>query len=495
MRPESSVRNLSRLAVLLFVFAIALTPLVVMGEGAATRSAPSDPFGVFLWPSGDKLVGASEVAAAGPRWANIHLNWSDVESSPGQYRWDKWDAILRDATVQGYEVLLTVTGNPAWAAETTCGPIRSQYLPAFSDFLTAAAQRYRSFPYKVSYWALYNEPDNGDPISFEWLGGCWGASHPNHAGGAGGAAYATMLSHAYPAIKAGNPDAKVLMGGLAYDNWWHFPSNEDRGPFDAEFLDDLLAAGGANYFDFINFHYYPAWANVWTDPSDRYNSNIISKARYLQDEVLRVTGQKKPVVCSEVGRPTDGPEDDALEYSDELTADYVLQVYARAMYAGIHPLIWLQGVDEGWQERKYGLLRGDLSPKMAFSAYRTLTEEFSGTRHVSARLDFSTNIEGYDLDVAGRTKTILWTVDASSGTQSFATLVGAKLRVVDRLGDERLVEDGGSGDLDGARNGRVVLAIDGSPRIVEDLGLAGVTPTPTATPTPASVMYMPTIRR
>ena len=40
-----------------------------------------------------------------------------------------------------------------------------------------------------------------------------------------------------------------------------------------------------------------------------------------------------------------------------------------------------------------------------------------------------------------------------------------------------------------------LLSLRLHPRIVEDLGLAGVTPTPTATATPVAVQYMPTIMR
>ena len=329
------------------------------------------------------------------------------------------------------------------------------------------------------YWALYNEPDNADPVGYNWLGGCWGRSHPNSLPGAGGAAYANMLKVAYPAIKAGNPNAKVVLGGLAYENWWQ-PETGGNGPFDLYFLDDLLTAGGRDYFDIINFHYYPPWAWIWNDPNDRYASDIIGKALYIRNQI-----GNKPILCSEVGLPTSGPASDTEPYSDERTARYVIQANVRAMSIAMPLIIWLQAVDEAWLGRTYGLLRSDLSPKPAYFAYRTLNRELTNARFLNARRDFPVSIEGYDFDVAGRKKTVLWTTSEFGGNQPLRiSAAGGSLRVVDKLGNETLYVDGGAGDTDGARNRWINVYIDASPRFVEDLGLATATPSPPPPPPP-----------
>ena len=65
------------------------------------------------------------------------------------------------------------------------------------------------------------------------------------------------------AIKDANPNAQVLLGGLAYD--WFTDDPENPGPFVRSFLDDVLKNDGGQYFDIMNIHAYPAFAKEWTD--------------------------------------------------------------------------------------------------------------------------------------------------------------------------------------------------------------------------------------
>ncbi len=374
------------LVVLVLTLFLATTVLALEPDGFESTESSTNPFGVYLWANSNRtLPGAQEMADAGASWTNIHLHWNDVETQPGQYNWVKWDEILSAATAHGSQVIVTIGGNPAWAADTACGPIHQEHLQTFADFLSAAAARYGVASYDVLHWAFYNEPDNANPVDFSWLGGCWGAGHPNAAQGAGGAAYADMLSFAYPAIKAGNPDAQVLLGGLAYEYWYQ----TDGGPFDYYFLNDVLDAGGAAYFDIVNFHYYPAWAWRWADPGgDRYKSNIYGKANSILNDVKQISGEDKPIACTEVGYPTEGPDGQALTYNEELSSRYVMQVYARGMFTGILPVIWLEGVDEAYLDFSYGLLRSDLSKKQPYYTYRTMTREVAGATSVTARRDY-----------------------------------------------------------------------------------------------------------
>ncbi len=464
---------------------------------SATPVSPTDPFGVYFYPAAS-LVGADQMAEAGAKWALVFMNWRTIErnaKTPGVYNWSKMDAYLADAAAHGFQVVVTVTGNPAWTAPTTCGPLYPSQMSSLTRFLTAAVSRYSAPPYHVMHWALYNEPDNGDPANFAWLGGCWGRSHPNHAAGAGGAAYADMLKQAYPAVKAGNPNALVLLGGLAYENW--YDGKPESGPFDRAFFEEMLAAGGGDYFDVVNFHYYVVWAEAWKT-GDRYSSDLIGKADYLRNVVKTYTHQEKPVICTEIGRPTSGPASDSFVYNDELSARFVVQGYTRAFAAGLLAAFWLEAVDEPQLEYQYGLMRSDLSPKPAYQAFQILTRELSGATFLTARRDLNANIEGYDFDVRGWRKTVIWTTQDVTLLQSFKLYAaGGALRVVDKLGEETIIADGAASDPD-RRGGWVAVTIDASPRYVQDLSLptptATVTPTATQTPTPtATVTMTPTL--
>jgi hypothetical protein len=459
-------------------------------SAAVADDASTDPFGAFFIGSPEgALLGGQQVADAGARWAHIAMYWRDVEPTPGEYDWSQMDAQLGDAAALGYQVIVFVSANPFWAADTGCGPIREEQLPAFAAFLTAAVNRYSVAPYNVLHWQIYNEPDNADATNFAWLGGCWGKRHPNQAQGAGGAAYAHMMTHAYPAIKAGNPNAQVLLGALAYDNWYE-PNQNPNGPFDPLFLDEFLLAGGGDNFDIISYHYYPAWAWMW-NTGDRYTSNIFGKANYLQTQVQFYTGKIKPVVCTEVSMPTNSAKSrqltaDALQpaavwknrgltSSEEEVARYVIQAFVRGMSFGQPYIIWLEAVDEPRLGVDYGLLRTDLSPKPSYHAFHTLTTELSGADFVEARRDFPENLEGYDFIQDGRSKSVLWNLGTDMSSVSLELSgFGGVLRVVDKSGGETLVADGSAEDKDGQVNGRVTISVDASPIFAETLAVNNV---------------------
>ena len=486
------------LVILTISFALSTYIFWDVRAAASTEHAlPTDPFGTYLISSGSHVRGASEMASIGAQWTSLYLPWSTVETSPGVYNWSQWDQVLADAAAHDLQIILTVGGNPSWAAETTCGPILTEHLPTFANFLTAAVQRYSDLPYNVLHWALYNEPDNSDAVTYLWVGGCWGdASNPKKAPGASGYAYAEMLSYAYPAIKAGNSDALVVLGGLAYD--W-FVGIDDGGVFDPAFLDDLLLGGGGQYFDIMNFHYFPASDYRWQDYDgdfDRYNRGLVYKANYIQNEIIRYTGDSKPIMCSESGKNS---INHLGQNREEDQARFVVRLYARAMSSEIFPMLYFEGVDElhlGEHLRHMGLLTEDLEPKPSYSVYETLVRELSGAEFVRVRDDLWNRFEGYEFNVNGRTKNVIWHTSAEAEQISLAvSQPGGTIRIVKKEGNEYLVPDGSEGDLDGRIDGFVGVNVKISPRYFEDMSMPTYTPTPTptatVTTTPVKTLYLP----
>ncbi len=483
-------------AILIVSFILTANALVhVYAKGHTENTPPTDPFGTYLIPSGSHIRGASEMAAIGANWTSIYLSWRAVETNPGVYNWSSWDHLLADAAAHDLQIILTVGENPDWAGDTSCGPIHAGHLSTFADFLTAAVQRYSVPPYNVLHWSLYNEPDNSNAVDYPWVGGCWGdASNPKKAPGASGYAYAEMLSYAYPAIKTGNPDVLVVLGGLAYD--W-FVGIDDGGVFDPAFLDDLLLGGGGQYFDIMNFHYFPASDYRWNDDDngfDRYNRGLVFKADYIQNELIRLTGATKPIMCSESGKNS---INHLGEDREEDQARFVVRLYARAMSSEIFPMLYFEGVDElqlGEHLRHMGLMTEDLEPKPSYYVYETLVDELSGAEFVRVRDDLWNRFEGYEFNVNGRLKNVIWhTEDKTEQISLAVSQPGGTIRIVKKEGDEYFIPDGGTGDLDGQTNGFVGVAIHISPRYFEDMSMPTYTPTPTPilTPTPTATATVP----
>ncbi len=460
------------------------TSATAQGGGNSAQSLPPTlpRFGVYVRDH-TNLTGSILLKDAGAKWLEMRLLWSVVESQQGTYDWTAPDDYLSKAVNEGYNIILTVQSNPDWAADTPCGPINEENLTDFSNFLEAAVQRYAGPPYNIRMWAFYNEPDNADAVNYAWLGGCWGKGHPNSAQGAGGAAYARLMQIAFETVKHNQPDALVLMGGLAYDNFI-----TEGGTFDPSFLDEFLYAElpgaqstqaqankGCDYFDMINFHYFPAWSYRW-DTGNPYTSSIIGKANWLLQEVFQCTGRMLPILTTEVGQPSGGAirSSDTDPYGEEIMARRVVQLFARSMAANLYPVIWFEAVDAPDSDLKYGLLREDLTPKPAYYAYRTFTTELGAATYLHTLDEESSNdaVEGYVMSLLGHRKYALWSRSETATTHTFTfTAPNPKLRVVQKDGTETIVPDGGAGDLDGQANGSITLSVGPSPIIVEDLTL------------------------
>ena len=432
---------------------------------SAQSTSSSNPFGVWILSPADSTH-AQPVRSIGGKWTLVTLSWAAFEPTPGNYQWSGFDSYLKKVVDTGFDVVISVRFNPTWAASTTCGPVYPQHRVTLANFVKAAVTRYSVPPYNVRYWGLYSEPDNADPKNFSWLGGCWGANHPNSVAGAGGAAYASLLKVVYPAVKAANPNAMLTLSGLAYDFFTY-----EGGPFDPYFVDDVLAAGGGNYFDAIDYHYYDAWAFRW--------GSIAGKGTHLQTEVRNATGVTKPLLTTETANPSAKPpgSGDRNVYSEELQARYVLRGFAQAMSIGVSPILWYEAVDrpEASGGYYYGLMHANLSPKPAYTTYQTLTRELDGARYASKPTGLANNVEGYTFDTSGGRRSVIWRNRESAINQAFPlAAVGDRLRVVDKLGNIIMIHDGDSLDLDKAKNKSVTIAIGPSPSIVSALPACAV---------------------
>jgi hypothetical protein len=252
------------------------------------------------------------------------------------------------------------------------------------------------------------------------------------------AAYAEMLAAIYEPVKTVDPEAQVVLGGLAYD-WF----TSEGGPFVESFLDGVLENGGGDYFDLMNFHYFPAFAFKW----DPYGPEINGKVNYLRARLAQY-GVFKPFICTETGMWSDAPHGS----TDELQSRYVPKVFARSMAADLEITIWYKLVDDGYLgPAMWGLVNSELSPKPAHSAYQTLIRQIA-TAEYSRTLgpgELGTDeIEAYEFAAKDGSATI---VIAWAHGESIQALVlqGDSVVVVDKFGIQTQIRDGDDGVVDG----------------------------------------------
>jgi len=383
----------------------------------------------------DKL---SNAGAASTRYS--HLSWDRLEptnTTADNFHWELYDQLMADYGEQGLSPIIIICDIPSWAGPIQSGPFNDAARGDFAEFVGAVVNRYSPPPYNIKYWELFNEPDGTKPDYWAIIN-TWGYY---------GKEYALMLKAVYPAVKAADPAARVVIGGLAYDNF----VNGESGNFYQRFINDVIENGGADYFDIMNFHYYYFAHETW--------GNIIGKVDHLKS-VLSWYGISKPMICSEVGIWGD-------ETNLALQARYVPKVYSRGFAAGLASILWFPLSTEAGHIFDGGLMREeDLSAKPAYISYQTMTSELGDYIYSAVVETGAGNLEGYEFISAatGKSKYVIW---AQEGTSGYMTFLYAKIRVVSIDGSEHFIIDGGSGDYDRRNNGQVRISITSSPVYLE----------------------------
>ncbi len=369
-----------------------------------------------------------------------YLSWARVEptnTSADNYHWEIYDELMADYGERDLNVIIIIADIPSWAGEPRSGPFNDDARDDFAQFVGAVVNRYSRPPYNIKYWELFNEPDGTQPLYGATIN-TWGYY---------GGKYALMLKEVYPAIKAADPSARVVMGGLAYDSFV-----AGGGNFYQRFINDVIENGGADYFDILNFHYYYFARETW--------GNIIGKTNHLK-AVLAWYGISKPMICTEVG----------IWGNDAnlgIQARYVPRVFSRGLSAGLESILWFPLSTEEGRTFDGGLLREeDLSdPKPAYISYQTMTAELDDYAYSSVVETGAWNLEGYEFasSATGKAKQVIWAQEDTSGQMIFPY---ESIRVVAIDGWAQIITDGDANDSDGSNNGQVRIPITASPIYVE----------------------------
>ena len=189
------------------------------------------------------------IVASGAGYARVYIDWNSIQPvENGEYKWEFYDLRLPAIHAAGLGMIATVTNAPAWAknSDDPCAIISN--VDQYYAFLQAIHSRY---PY-IKIWEILNEPDAVPPYR------C-GQGVMNY--GYVGDQYAGLLQGAYNLLKTLDPQAKVILGGMAYD---HFVDEDPNDPkFNRYFIDEVIASGAAPYMDAINFHYFKDYASGW----------------------------------------------------------------------------------------------------------------------------------------------------------------------------------------------------------------------------------------
>jgi hypothetical protein len=385
-------------------------------------------------------------------WVRDEVVWSSVEPqnvSPSEYRWGTVDKALSAAIEGGINMIGTINYNPAWAAASAIGPINPENLDDFAEFLTALVERYDGDGVDddpcgrvVKYWEFYNEPDGHADR--------WGYD---------GDKYAQMLSVAYPAMKAADPEAQIVFGGIAYD-WF----DDQGGPFVRRFLTDVLNAGGGAYFDVMNFHVYPAFAPNWTTTGP----GLYEKAKAIR-QVLAGYGLDKPMMITESGAHSNN--DPNAPSTPQIQASYVIELFTQAKAVNIDAMIWFALYDPPeWYPQKNGLVTAETPPqrKLAFSTFQLAVDKIADAsfdRVLSAGEMGDNDMQAYRVTQSGSNAPlyVAWMAPVTTDRTATLSVPGQQATVYDIYSNARTVRDSD----DGSSDGRISVQIGREPILIE----------------------------
>ena len=349
------------LAVVVCAPAAALGPEIGMNvSGPPTIGAGTPPPSVG--------AGARYMDRLKPGWVREWLVWSSAEPTPGAVQEDVLSRLgARAAALQaaGTQTDLVVVGAPQWASGSSDPLTPPADASAMARFMAKVAG-HPAMRGHIGAYEIWNEEDA--PL---WMRG---APSPD--------VYAGMLRAAYPAIKAADPSATVLVGGLTGNDY--------------AYLDQLYANGAQGSFDGVAVHTDTAcltkgpseWAR--DVPSGRISQFAFTGYREVYRSMVAAGDGDKGVWMTELGWNTSKKRCDVGRFagqkdggvSEDAQARFLTSAYVcLAADPFVKMAAWFNLQDTGAADElndRYGLLHADGSSKPAADALLRVARKGGG---------------------------------------------------------------------------------------------------------------------
>lgn len=357
---------------------LATQPLAAAAAGSIDLSriagAPNPRLGLAF--PGSRTEHYPLIARAGIGVARISVSWGRVEPRPGAFDWAGLDARVSALQALGIDPFLTFESASDWATAPETRRVknaRPRDPAAWARFVRAVVDRYDAdgrndmpgLRSRIRYWQAANE----------WI------SDRNRSGGWVGETedLIAFIRTAYDAVKAEDPDALFVLGGVAAFNLdvllvarggremtvrqtWGEGSEtvltvaDMRGPEIAEIIDDrVLPVLARSPYDIADAHLY--------GPEARDAARIA----FLRD----LTG--RPVLSAECGGPS---LDYGGRYTPEAHFRAVVERNLGALAAGARFCLWFmlgEGPGTTFGNSRTALYTAAAQPKPGVFAYRMLS--------------------------------------------------------------------------------------------------------------------------
>ena len=174
-------------------------------------------------------------------------NWSALEPQKGQWDFSVLDRFVNEAQTRNMDVVLTLGQSPSWASARpgdvsyngVGAPAEPRNIQDWRDYVSTVATRYRG---RIKFYEIWNEPND-----------------------------ATFYSGSIPKMVELTNEAAAVLKSVDPANTVISPP-----PYVTGWLDDFLAAGGADNVDVIGYHAY-------STPPEEFG-RAIANARLVMEE-------------------------------------------------------------------------------------------------------------------------------------------------------------------------------------------------------------------
>lgn len=360
------------------------TPPPLPAKKSAHLNSPEYSIQIFGWyrpEIADRDM--NQIKDMGFGWIKQQFAWRDIEgAAKGAFDWSRSDEVIYQANVKGLDVLARMDNAPDWAAPGCFDPSTSSMGPArnmqdWTDFLTAFATRYKG---RVRAYQIWNEPN----LAREW---CKRPPNPEE--------YAAMLKASYAAIKAADPNALVISGGLTPTT-----ADFDQAMSDMKFFARLYDAMGNDsdgYFDLLGVHAAGFKADPEADPGVVAQDPVLTNNdpspteakrvysfRHVEDvrQLMQARGDgDKQIAILEFGWTSDqvNPAYSWFRVSEEEKANRIVRAYQYAKqnwapWIGVMSLIFMGNADWTGSEEQYwwAITNPDGTPRPAYNALKAM---------------------------------------------------------------------------------------------------------------------------
>jgi hypothetical protein len=299
------------------------------------------------WTDAKRTKVLDTLKANGVTEVRVDIGWSLIQPNAGSYDMSYGvplvDKVFTMANERGLDVLATFWLTPSWANDGAGTRVLPDDVNDYAKAIKWAASRWKK---EVSSWEVWNEPDSEDFLK------------PPDAN-----AYTKLLKAAYPAVKAGNPDAEVVVGGPQHVN--------------TQWTEKVYKAGARNYFDVMSVH--PYMSNRPPEDADDGTAYKMAHTKALINLMKSYSDGDKPIWYTEFGwsvhKDSSSTPNWARGVSEAQQADYLVRSmdYVKANFPQVRKLYWYTAWDKNTgnvHEDGFGMIRRDMSAKPILSAAR-----------------------------------------------------------------------------------------------------------------------------